>query len=82
MAQLKDDCFAFGDQLMLLKDALRSLSRRLDVVASRHPGDTRELGHSERIWRAELTSSILSSTGTTSKSIPGGSTCHVQGQHC
>ena len=34
MAQLKDDCFAFSDQLMLLKDALRLLSRRLDVVAS------------------------------------------------
>ena len=35
MAQLKDDCFAFGDQLMLLDDALRLLNGRLDVVVSR-----------------------------------------------
>ena len=35
MAQLKDDCFAFGGQLMLLEDALSLLSRRLGVVASR-----------------------------------------------
>lgn len=34
MAQLKDDCFAFGGELMPLDDALAILAARVDVVAS------------------------------------------------
>ena len=32
MAQLKDDCFAFGGDLMPLADALAQLQDRVEVV--------------------------------------------------
>jgi molybdopterin molybdotransferase len=37
MAQLKDDCFAFGDTLVPYDDAMADLAVRLDTVVETEP---------------------------------------------
>ena len=47
MAQLSDDCFAFGGELMTAGEALALLAERLDVVVEPEPVALRKaLGHS------------------------------------
>ena len=39
MAQLTDDCFAFGGELILVDDALATLAERVNPVAARETID-------------------------------------------
>lgn len=54
MAQLSDDCFAFGGDLMKTADALTLLAERLDVVVGRENVDLRHA--SGRVLAADVTS--------------------------
>tara|TARA_R110000868_G_scaffold1554_3_gene12440 strand:+ start:8297 stop:9550 length:1254 start_codon:yes stop_codon:yes gene_type:complete len=54
MAQLSDDCFAFGGDLMKTADALTLLAERLDVVVGREDVDLRHA--SGRVLAADVTS--------------------------
>ena len=56
MAQLSDDCFAFGGTLMTAGEALALLSERLDVVAERETVPLRQARG--RILAADLTASF------------------------
>ena len=54
MAQLKDDCFAFGDGLIPFDDAMRDLSARLETVVGTEVVPVKEAGG--RVLAADLIS--------------------------
>ena len=54
MAQLSDDCFAFGGELMKTEEALRLLTERLEIVVEREDIDLRSAAG--RILAADIVS--------------------------
>lgn len=54
MAQLSDDCFAFGGELMKTEEALRLLTERLEIVVEREDIDLRHAAG--RILAADIAS--------------------------